>query len=275
LTNEYSKEAKELLEYVKGLIAFRRTIPGFRYDKAYQIERNLNFLTKPSIDKLKIHSFKSYRLEEFTIIFINGKPFETCWLIGEIHKDNPNPISNPYQINFDETGTARITFRKPEIEQFDLEKWENSRTLNIKLVRTPGNWDYLEYAYTNFGDNALSPEMINDRNEIIIDLNVTDFKALSTLSENKVDFIAFSVKDTDQNGDGILYLVIYNPFEHVLAADFPNLLLNGATIIVDSKNAGVIPILNSEVKIVDQTVFVPKKSTAVLSLKNLNCEIPF
>ncbi len=267
LTNEYSKDAHELLEYTKGLIAFRRAASAFRYKNAELIEKNLIFLDPDGIEKNQIHSFNSYKLEKFTIIFINGKPFDTCWLIGEIHKENPNPVNNPYKIIFDETGTARITFKKSEIEQFDLEKWENRRTLNIKLVKTPGNWDYLENAYSNFGDNALCPEMLNDRNEITIDLRVQDYKALSVRKENKVDFIAFSVKDINHDC-GRMYLVIYNPFNHELAAGFSSIDLTDATTIVDSNHAGIDPILNSDVKISGRTVYLPGKSTAVLRLKS-------
>jgi pullulanase len=270
LSDEYSEFAIEMFNYMKGLIKMRRSFSAFRMNTSLKINESLYFLNDVEPEQNMIHSFHSYKLQNLTLKFINGKPFETAWLTGEVHKGNPNPINNPYRLDFDEYGTAKITFNKKEIENFDLQKWENPRNLNIKLVKTAGNWDYLDYAYTNFGDNAVCPEKLNSGNEIVIDLSIVDFKSLSDNYEKTTDYIAYKIDNpaySQRVSDSIKsFLVIHNPLNTDLQLSFISVNLENAYIILDKKNAGNSKLENSEVTIEGNTVKVPFKSTAVVAI---------
>ncbi len=267
LNDEFSDLSIELLEYLKGLIKMRRYYSAFRLNTAHKINTSLKFLNDTEVIKEKVNSFNSYKLQQFSVCFINGKPDETYYLTGEIHKTNPNPLHNPYKIVFDKNGSAKITFNKAEIENFDLQKWENPRNLNIKLVKTPGNWDYPEYAYTNYGDNAICPENLNENNEIVIDLSKIDFKSFSNHIEKQTEYIAYVIENNDSITTSISakrFLIIHNPLNSVITINFNTINLRNAYIIADNKNAGICKLTQSQVIIEDNCVKVPEKSSTVI-----------
>jgi len=273
LTNEYSEFTNELLEYVKGLIKMRRSIPAFRLNKTETINKYIRFLSDKCTAENIIHSFKSYKLKKLRLKFKNGTAGEKYYLAGEIHKNNANPLNNPYVLLFDKNGYAEIKFNKNEINKFDLQKWDNSRNLNFKLVKTPGNWDYPKYAYTEFGHNSVSPESINKHFETEIDLNITDFKDINTNNNYENNYIAYTLnntieKDISDNFKKIDFkqiAVIHNPAENILKVEFEKMNLKKYFVIADSKNAGITKLSETEVIIKENHVLVPKKSSAVIT----------
>ncbi len=260
LSNEYSEFANELLDYVKGLIKMRRKFPAFRLNTTKEINRNIEFISTGNCEENKIHSYKSYKLQKLTLKFINGNPGETLYLTGEIHKKDANPVSNPYSLKFNTEGTAKITFGKQEINNFDLQKWDKTRNLNFKLVKTPGQWDFPHNFYSEFGNNSVSPEKINEKLEITINLAEKDFKNIEHDKNCTENYIAFKIKNK--------IIVVHNAGSETLYLKLKELSNpENRTVIVDNKNAGTNKIENSEVKITKEQISVPRKSTVVIIKK--------
>jgi len=272
LTNEYSEFANELLEYVKGLIKMRRSISAFRFNHIEQINHNIHFLTADNNSENVIHSFKSYKLKQLKLKFKNGIPNEKYYLTGEIHKSNANPINNNYSLEFDKTGNAEINFNKKDIKNFDLQKWDNSQNLNFKLIKTAGNWDFIDYAYSQFGHNTISPESINDNFEVEIDLGLKDFKNVKTSHFTCKNYIAYTIEEKKesetQSPDKKQLIVIHNASSDTLQLNINELCEpNNRIIIADNKYAGTDALNNSEVKISYKKISVPRKSSVVIQSK--------
>ncbi len=271
-TNAYSEFANDLLSYVKGLIKLRRKISAFRFSTSEEINYNIRFLEDNCNHEHKIHSFKSYKLQKLTLKFINGTPDETFYIAGEVHKNEANPIDNPYILHFNKNGFAEITFNKTQINNFDIEKWNDSQILNFKLVKTPVKWDFPEHFYTDFGNNAISPESINENFEVTIDLSIKDFKNIQNTSVQEKDYIAYVLEQKNsaskQQNDYKQIIVIHNGSNENLNLIFEELSdCKNIEILVDNDFAGTQAVKNSSVKIYKDKLSIPRKSSTVIGNK--------
>ncbi|NOZ35088.1 MAG: hypothetical protein GXO80_07310 [Chlorobi bacterium] len=259
LTNEYAEFAGELLDYIKGLIKMRRKFPEFRLNTAKDINHYIELIDE-NCDKTKINSFKSFKLHKLTLKFINGNPNETLYLTGEIHKTDANPVSNPYILKFNGEGIAEITFNKKEINNFDLQKWDKTQNLNFKLVTMPGQWNFSQNFYSEFGNNSISPVKINENFEITTDLARKDFKNIEYDKNCDKNYIAFKIRNK--------IITIHNTSSDTLQLKLKELSNPEKwSIIVDNKKTDIENIKNSEVKIATEQISVPRKSTAVIIKK--------
>jgi len=268
LTNEYSEFAQELLEYVKGLINMRRSISAFRFNSKDEINQNITFLDNEYFEENVIHSFKSNKLEKLIMKFKNGKPNSRCYLTGEVHKTNANPIDNYYLLRFDKNGNAEIIFNKKEIAKFDLQKWDLSQNLNFKLVKTFGKWDFNRDFYSDFGYNSISPESVDEKFEVEIDLNIKDNKNLRVNNFVDRNYIAYLI-DNKSTVNKNLYkkmLVIHNAGNTNLYFKYKELDPNRSYIILDNINAGIFKLNNSESIIKNGIAIVSRKSSTVIVL---------
>jgi len=200
--DESAQLTKKMFNYVKGLIELRKEIPAFRYNSRENLEKGLRFLHPQPNNKnnkqasLGINTFQNPKLTEFHINFINGIPNETYYLVGEVHKSNPNPIVNSYQIHFDENGNAKLTFNRAQIENFDHNKWIKSNNLAIKVVKTPAEWNNFPGAYSLNGVNLISPLMIDSNYEATIDLGKKDYWDILPPKEYNYNQIIFTLDNT-------------------------------------------------------------------------------
>lgn len=271
LTNEYAEFANELLEFVKGLIKMRRNISAFRFNNKEDINKNITFLDNAYSEKNTIHSFKSWKLKELTLNFKNGIAGEKYFLCGEVHKNEANPTNNYYILQFNKTGKATIRFNKNEIKNFNIQKWDNSRNLNFKLVKTAGKWDFNKSQYSDFGYNSISPESVNKNFEAEIDLSKKDFKNIKANNFNERNYIAYLIdnkkvtKNKKNNSQKIL--VIHNAGNERLYFCFSELNPETCYTILDSKNAGNSKILKTDIEIKKGQIIVPRKCTAITIIK--------
>ncbi len=262
LTDGFSSTSKELLEYLKGLIRMRRHFSAFRINSASDLNNSIEFISETSSEK-HVHSFKSYKLDALSIKFINGFPGEQYYLAGEIHPDNPNPKHNPYKICLNEAGEGEISFNKLQINNFDTNKWSDDRSLCIKLIKTPELWDFPDYAYTVFGNNSISPESLNQKFEVIIDLSKKDFSPVSNYSIEQNAYIAFKI--THKNNQ---FIVFHNSSTKTLSLKIKALgKFKTWEVIVDNKFSGIKNITNTEVKIENDKIKIPGISTVVIKNK--------
>lgn len=268
LTNEYSEFANELLSYVKQLIKMRRSISAFRFNSKDEVNENLNFLDKDFVEENTIHSFKSHNLESLTLIFKNGEPNKTQFLTGEIHKEKANPKNNIFVLKFNKKGNARITFTKNEISNFDLQKWDSSRNLNFKLVKSKGKWDFDTNSYSDFGYNSISPESINENLEVEIDLSKKDFKIIKANNFVERNYISYTINNQinteDSNFNFSKLLIVHNAGDGALKFPFKELKKEKSFTILDKKDAGTSKLLETDVVINDGEIIVPRKSSAIV-----------
>jgi len=274
LKNDYSEFANELLEYYKGLILMRRSIPAFRYHRPESILKGLKFISDKKYNSNSFfNTFNNPKIKELTIKFKNGIKNEKLFLTGEIHKKSSNPTKNPYYLEFNNFGYAEIRFSRKQINNFDLKKWDQSRNLNIKLVKTPGKWNYPEKSYTSFGNNSICPESLNEKFETVIDLNIRDF---NNILENKYrtnNYIAYTLNNTIEKDISYNYnktnykqiVVIHNPGEKMLKIEFDELNLKDFFVIADNNKSGITKLKKTEVIINENYVKVPKKSSTVIT----------
>ena len=274
LSNEFSEYANELLEYIKGLIKMRRNISAFRFEKTEDINKHIRFLFDVYSDESKIHSFKSHKIKDLKLKFKNGKAGEKYYLVGEVHKNNANPTDNPFILSFDKKGYAEIKFNKKNINNFDLQKWDNNRNLNFKLVKTPGNWDYLDFAYTDFGHNSIIPESINENSEIEIDLGIKNFnndtyQSEKTLQSHIAYMINFKNKKKGKSINKMIYkkfIVIHNSSKNRKKIRIEEIIRpDDWHVILDIEAADIKNIKSTHVIIENRFVTIPKMSSAVIA----------
>lgn len=270
LTNEYSEIANELFHYVKGLINLRRKLHLLQYKNTENVINNIRFINSDSANKFEIHSFKKLKLKKLMIKFKNGIPGTKLFIAGEIHKDSANPVNNPYILFFNKDGKAEITFTKKQISNFDLKKWDNSRNLNFKLIKTPGKWDFPIEFYSDFGNNSVSPESINENFETEIDLSVKDFKNIRYDNQNPQNYTAYAIEDKFvlQDNKYQMLIIIHNAKAEKISLklkDIPD--IQNYSVLVDNKFAGTNNISNSEVIINENEFIIPAKSTTVIAVK--------
>lgn len=273
LKDDYSFLAEELLVYYKGLIKMRRSIPAFRLLNKKHIEHGFTFLPSTDSHHLpKYISFKDPELKKLNLKFINGKPSEILYLAGEVHAENDNPVNNPIELRFDKKGVSELSFKKEDIEMFDLYKWNDTRHLNIKLVKTPGKWDSPETLYSSFGSHSLAPESINENDEIIIDLSIKDFSS-DYGNTQQPDYIAYMINNESESDVSPAFespefktlFVVHNPQKQKLKLFVPEIIKLNFFVIADENYAGISNLENSNVLIHNEYIYVPQQSSAVLA----------
>ncbi|OPZ98634.1 MAG: Pullulanase precursor [Bacteroidetes bacterium ADurb.Bin408] len=288
LTNEYYEFSSHMLDYYKGLIQMRRQLPCLRYHKTENVIKGLEFLCseRPNGALPLYKGFNDEKLNALEINFINGPKYERYYLAGEVYPVNtsPNDENNElYLVDFDGEGKGTIKFEKAQIQKFDLTKWGEPATLNIKLIKTPGQWDALPKAYTGMGNNAIRIGGIDSKGNVVIDLSVTDFEA-GTVPRMYDSYMAYHLdntleKDLPKGFTGTTYtelIIVHNASEDtvgVMAAYITDPA--GWVVICDSYNAGIKPLKYSalpttkrgetNVLIEPGKVTVPRKSTAVIA----------
>jgi hypothetical protein len=255
---------------VKDLIKMRRSISAFRFNSKEDINQNITFLDNDYSEKNTIHSFKSHNLERLTLNFKSGEPNKTFYLTGEVHKVKANPKNNIFVLKFNNDGNAKITFTKNEILNFDLKKWDASRNLNFKLVKSKGEWDFNTNSYSKFGYNSVSPESINTNFEIEIDLSKKDNKVLKANNSVDRNYIAYTINNQEntnnEKSDFKKLLIIHNASNELLKFPYKDLCKEKSHTILDENNAGTSKISDTNVVINDGEINVPWKSSVVVIL---------
>ena len=290
LENEFASFANDMLAYVKGLIKLRRNIPAFRYTKAENVSKGLQFLSgfqaETKSNQLLINTFQNPKLEKLKIKFINGPSGESYYFSGEVHKKNANPLKNKYFVTFDEFGNAEIEFSRKQIDDFDLRKWSKNNNLVFKLIKTPSKWDYLPDAYSDDGNNLISPAEIDTKFEVVINLSVKNFCAISPTQKYNKQYIAYLLDNTLENkisssvrNDNCYsykkMLVIHNAGKETLILHIEAVeSCEKRHVIVDENHADIEPLVydpenakkpgKTNVKITKNNVTVPCRSTAVI-----------
>ncbi|MEA2042638.1 MAG: alpha-amylase family glycosyl hydrolase, partial [Bacteroidota bacterium] len=220
LNNEFSEHALSLLNYVKGLIALRRAVPAFRYPTADAVNTGLKFIENRNENnrpkrKLLFSSFKSHKLKRLSFKFVNGPSNDILFLTGEIYKNEANPAGHPVAVKFDRNGTAVVKFSRKEIENFDISKWSNESSLDIKLVRTPGVWDTPTAYYSGNGSNSLCASAVDEDFTITVDLAEKDYSSPQPDYDYEKEYLAYSMKNHDPKSDSTIssvrqWFVIHN-----------------------------------------------------------------
>jgi pullulanase len=244
LSNSYAPLANSMLEYLKDLTELRLNVPAFRMAKPEEINRSLQFLFNHNEeipeDCYPIHSFKSHKLKELHIEFINGPTNDILFLTGEIHPHEPNPEKRPLPVKFDKKGNALVSFSRKDIDKFDLNKWQAYQMLNIKLVKTPGEWDIPKEFYSSSGSNALSPCDIDEDFHIKVDLSVKDYTSEVKTRELKNTYLAYKIINQNPREDNSAasadcYFVVHNVSEENLMFKHPDLQkYNSHTVYADA-----------------------------------------
>jgi len=292
LNNQFAPIARQMVDYYKGLILMRRAIPALRLNNAENIKKSLQFISSSPFIKSIIPSvyshFQDENLENLTLKFINGTPNQRCFLIGEIHPKGTeiNPIYNPFEIQFCTTGTGEISFTKSQIEQFDIGKWGDGISLNLKLVFTAGNWESPQQSYTPDGKNVIMIQGVPEDGIVTIDLGVknhwigiTPNLALPWIAYLIDNTIEYKVASHIQKTNFKQIMVVHNTADVV--SEVPVDILDDPSewyVILDANHAGIKPLEyapnpmrgETDVLILKGKVLVPAKSSAVLA--RLECE---
>jgi len=288
LTNEYYEFSTSMLDYYKGLINMRRQIPCLRYQNAENIRKGLVFLGAEGQGKNNTYfkDFNDEKLQKLEINFINGPAYERYYIAGEVYPLNQQPnFETPemYFVDFDGNGKANIVFEKSQFQKFDLNKWGEASSLNIKLIKTPGKWDALPAAYTELGNNVIKISGLSNDGKVNIDLSKKDFEA-ADVPRVYDSYIAYWLdntleKDLPKGYTGTTFtqlIVVHNASDETITVDAA--YIENPTdwvVICDSYNAGVKPLLFSttpttkkgetNVLIEEKKLSVPRKSTAVIA----------
>jgi pullulanase len=286
LHNQYAPIARQMVDYYKGLILMRRSIPALRLNNGTSLRKAFKFIPSTPFIETKIPAifsdFKDKNLEQLTLKFIHGKANASCYLIGEIHPKgiDINPTTNPYIVHLDTVGEGKISFNRSKIEQFDLGKWGDGISLNIKLVLTPGKWDTLPTSYTSEGKNVIMIQGIPQNGEVTIDLSIENHWVgitpkhiepwIAYLIDNTLeDDVASHVPKTDFKQ----ILVIHNAADVTSEVTVETLEIPSEwSVILDANHAGITPLEyapkpmrgETDVLILKGKVLVPAKSSAVL-----------
>lgn len=263
LENEYFPFATDLLTYVRGLIQIRKNISAFRLPTADAVNQKLKFVHPQAFNQTN-KSF--YNIENFTIHFINGVPNQKYYLVGELHPEKANPTLNPYFVIFDDSGKASISFTKEQIAGFNVRKWSRNIDLHFKLVKTPGKWDYLSYAYSGHGENAVSASLLNKQNEVTINLGIKDMKVTEASHHVDSQLIAF-VSECSQSGKYKKVFVAHNSGSMSGTVQYDEINPNDWVLLADNRRSGMLPIEDSEAVIEKGKVNIPRHSTFIAAQK--------
>ena len=268
----------------------RRQIPCLRYQNGDNVRKGLVFLGSDGQGKANgsafYKGFDDEKLEKLEINFINGPAYERYYIAGEVYPVNSQPnFESPdmYFVDFDGNGKASISFEKSQIHNFDLSKWGEVSSLNIKLIKTPGKWDAVPVAYTGMGNNVIKISGVNNAGKVTVDLSKTDFEA-GEVPRVYDPFVAYWLdntleKDLPKGFIGTTYtqlIVVHNASEESVTVDAAY-IDNPAdwVVICDSYNAGIKPLKfipnptikkgETNVLIEEKKVSVPSKSSAVIA----------
>ncbi len=287
LTNEYYEFSTQMLDYYKGLILMRRNIPCLRYNNTESVQKGLVFLGADKIgsDASSFSSFDDEKLENLEINFINGPAYQRYYIAGEVYARNMEAnFETPemYYVDFDGNGKGTIRFTKVQIQNFDLSKWGELHSLNIKLIKTQGKWDVLEHSYSGLGHNSIKTSGLSPSGCVNIDLSKPDYVAAS--SPRIYDsYIAYWLDNTLEKdlakglGTSFLQLVVvHNADDEAISVNIPYLENpSDWAVICDTYNAGIKLLKyvsnpttkkgETNVIITDKQLIVPRKSTTVIA----------
>ncbi len=263
LENRYFPFATDLLNYVRGLIQIRKNISALRLPTAELVNQNLKIIHPLPITA---QSGSFFDLEKMTVNFIHGIPNTTYYMVGEVHESETNPLLNPYFVKFDAEGKGSVSFSKALIQKFNIRKWSRNLNLHFKLIKTPGKWDYLSYAYTSHGENAVSARQLNAAGEVWIDLGVKNHKIVD--SSHHVDSQTFAFEALclpDDMYDSVI--VAHNGGSMISVVNFEKLVPEMYDLLADNRQSGLTHIVNSEAIIENGRVTIPPHSSVILAKK--------
>lgn len=235
--------SEPVVAYLCGLSEIRKKL-GIPLASLQEIQSNIRFLNfNDETEKKTTHapmlSFGDPAIPSLTLRFINGPAHATCYICGEVHPEGTdgNPPSNPFAVRFDAYGTGFITFTPKQMAQFHPGKWGTGYGIRIKLVNTPGQWDYIPYAYTTGGNNTLLPQAISEDFEIVVDLHETD--AVCPAPVPALPFLAFTISKKQDGGLMQQILVAHNFSDEVLTICNYELSGKSLCILADSTTANI------------------------------------
>ncbi len=271
-----ARKNRDLFNYVKGLIEIRKKYSCFHFASKDEVNDGVHFFNENIPNNAKYVTRKNTRhtnwdeMPFLTIEFINGPANSSLYLIGEIHGDqthSKNPKNNPYYIDFDSDGRGEITFKRKEIDNFDFQGWGTRNTLNIKLVKTPGEWDYCHNMYTRLGNNSITPQAVK-RKKCMATINLAKLNHAAGSDElHHQGYIAYFIKAKSKSPYSH-FLIIHNANEGYL--DMPiNQLVKYKTldILADGNYAGLKPIISSTTEIYQNRIKIPSKSSTIIGCK--------
>ncbi len=266
LENRYFPFATDLLNYVRGLIQIRKLLSALRLPTAAAVNQNFQFLHPLPIYNVE-GSF--FNLKKFTINFKNGIPNATYYIVGEIHEKNTNPLLNPYSVTFDSQGFGKISFSETEIRKFNIRKWSRNLNLHFKLIKTTGKWDYLSYAYSSHGENAVSARRLNPDGEVWIDLSIKNDKVIEHSHHVDIQTLAFE-SACAENSKYSSVIIAHNGGSMVSVVNYDKIFPENFDLLADNRQSGLIPITHSEAKIEQGRIHIPPHSSIILAHKNPN-----
>lgn len=198
------KQFQDVFDHLKKLIQIRRETHFFRLDNSIMINKHLKIYQNLRPDEG--HHFESFAdMSYLKIVFTHGPSNKRLYLTGEVHpiKKDKNPKEGNLYIDFDQHGRGEITFNRNQILNFDTMAWGADQDLQFKLVRTPGQWDFLEYAYTNTGHNAISSLAVGADQTVHINLSQKDDMAVISYLKDP-DILIYGV-DIDEGRAIVLH----------------------------------------------------------------------
>ena len=289
LNNQYAPIARQMVEYYKGLILMRRSIPALRFQSPESIKKALHFIPSStwlaSLIPSYFNDFNDVRLKKLTITFIHGPANQTYYLAGEIYRKgvDANPVENPFAIHFDNQGIAKISFNRNQIEQFDIGKWGDGVSLNFKLVKNIG-WETIPAAYSSSGNNVIMIQGVHPDGSATIDLAIENHWVGITppVSEPWIAYIIDNTVEKEVSKsmpktEFLKVLVIHNAAE-VSSEISVDELTNPSDwqVITDANTAGITPLKYSKVPkkgctdvlVLKDKVLVPAKSSTVIVKMN-------
>ncbi|BDU49446.1 pullulanase-associated domain-containing protein [Haliovirga abyssi] len=271
-------------EYVQGLVKMRKSIPAFRYENSESIKNGLKFIGEEGFNSGETTGpFSNFsELQDLTLKFINGVPDSVYYVVGEVFSTagdggvNGNPATNAFKIVFDSEGKGEITFTKGQISEFNLSGWSDPNNLQVKLVKTPGKWDFVPGGYSGSGNNSIKIGTISNSREVQIDLGVEDDIPGQVPFENN-NYIAYELDNSLESGGDTNYtkiIVVHNVGSVTEKISVPEIVNNSNwKVIVDEDDAGILPLDYNEnggrgktnVKILNGEIDVPANSTSVIA----------
>jgi hypothetical protein len=265
----------DVYNYLKDLIFLRKNIPCLHYSTAEDIRNHLNFVGENlyyTIDEnLKLKTWD--KLDSFTIAFINGPVRERLFLIGEVHPvgSSKNPEQNKYYVDFDSFGKGEVVVRR---EDLDFEAWGDSKSVQIKLVKYPGRWDFPSSSYTELGSNTIEIGSINPiLKKTVIDLSIINHRA-GELPIKYNSYIAYLLdSEVSPSGHPDLakfnkFLVIHNcagKFNYFERRDFFH-DYRDVKVIMDGMNMDTTGIKNSSILVNRDIIAIPGHTSVILGI---------
>ncbi|MGB0453455.1 MAG: alpha-amylase family glycosyl hydrolase [Bacteriovoracaceae bacterium] len=270
---------KDLYRYVKGLIEFRRNVPGLRYERADSVSRGLKFYPELFGNRDPVphpdgpySDFKDPNLSAITIKFIQA-PDELkgkrVYLAGEIHSGtDKNPANNSYSVQLDSNGKGEIVLNRNQVLNFDFTAWSDPEALQFKVVQTPGKWDSPKSAYSDLGNNSFRAKDLARSGEVIIDLSIMNYSPGTSHDQGEavIAYLIDNQLESSANNQSNLkkVFIVHNALQKPKRLKLPDPHMNWE-VYGDGEQVGLTPIANSEVFIGKGFVTVPSHSSAILA----------